>query len=216
MASSVAWSLSLALGPSPGKEVLVGLSKVCTITPIAKCSRRAHHLLGEFGQGPLERLVEPGQHLRELLAECRLQIFRRLGVEASAEAHEVVAALGLSRQPQGGREEGREQLFHGWLPAFLVRVQKPDALAVDGPDAPSEDRLGDLLLGAEMVVRRGDVHARLRRQRTQGHAIDALLAEEPLGSVQDQFLGLLGVRHGFNQTFELILPLGHCRCQARG
>ena len=150
--------------------------------------------------------MEAGQDLRELLAECRLQIFRRFGVEPSAEAHEIIAALGLSRQPQRGREQGGEQFFHGWLPAFLVRVQELDALPVDGPDAPSEDRLGDLLLGAEMVVRRGDVHACRRRERTQGHAIDALLAEEPLGSVKDQFLGLLGVRHGFNQTFELILP----------
>ena len=121
---------------------------------------QANLLLGEFGQGPPERLVEAGQDLREFLAERRLQIFRRLGVEAGAEAHEVVAALGLSRQAQGRFEQSREQLFHGRLPAFLICVQKPDALPIDGPDAPSEDRLGDFLLGAEMVVRRGDVHAR--------------------------------------------------------
>ena len=74
-------------------------------------------------------------------------------------------------------------------------LQFAQALAIGG-DTPRHEQLGDqFVLGAEMVIDRGEVDVRCRNDVAQRHVGEAALRVKPLGGVEDCSPGAVGC-HG--------------------
>ena len=68
---------------------------------------------------------------------------------------------------------------------FLRRLQFVEPLAVGG-EAAGDEQLGDqFVLGAEMIVHRGEIDVRFRDDVAQRHVAEAAIGVEPLGGGED-------------------------------
>ena len=135
--------------------------------PITKCSRHVSSWRDEVRQRLQERFLEAADHLGVLLREEVADEGRGIGIGAAQQAQEVLAAaLLVAREAQRRDQHRREDLLAGHGPVARLALEpreQVDALLVHGVEAAREHRLEELFLRAEVVVHRGEVHARPRR-----------------------------------------------------
>ena len=80
-------------------------------------------------------------------------------------------------------------------PRFFRRAQFAQPLAVQREAAGDEQFRDQFVLGAEMIVHRGEVDVRLGDDVAQRHVAEAAIGIEPLGGGEDGGSGLIA-RHG--------------------
>src|SRR5581483_5484303 len=122
--------------------------------------------------------------------------------EQPQEVGPCAVALRLAREPQRRREQRVEQRLAFEGPARggpLVLGEQRDALAVERVEARADHLAEQPLLAAEVIIDRGEVDARGRRQHAQRRPVEAVLEEQPLGGFEDaaaRRLGRLAVAGG--------------------
>jgi len=106
--------------------------------------------------------------------------------DAGAQPHEAAGAAVVVGPDERGAQEGVEDLLEQRRPAGprLAGGEQAQALAVHDGAAAHEDGLEDLLLGAEVVMRGGDVGAAFAQDRAQRDRLVAVFREHGLGHVQ--------------------------------
>src|SRR5208282_6028980 len=104
----------------------------------------------------------------------------------------LAAALTIARELQRRDEHGGEYLLAGQRLGrrrVLEAGQERDALLVHRIEAARENRLEQVLLAAEVIVDRGEVDARRRRDLAQRRRLKAVLHEQLFGGVENPALG---------------------------
>ena len=128
----------------------------------------------------------------------------------------AAAALGVLDHAQAFADEGADDgLGRRRPPGGFQGVERGDACRVHRVEAPAEHGFDQRILGAEVIVHRGEVHARLGRELAHRGALEAVEHEQLLGGIEDAgagfVLGLHGAQgHGrysvvkaaFKRTFE--------------
>jgi hypothetical protein len=168
--------------------------------------QRAHHemeapeelLLRHIGQGLEKSGLETGNHLGIFLGEEAADEIGRLGVGATEQAHEGLAAVPVRRHADGDAEEGLDDLPRLQRRALGLRLesrQGGDALLVEPGQAAAENGFDQRLLRAEMVVHRRQVGLGLGGDHAQRGGVEAVPDKEALGGVEDAGAGV-----GFHGT----------------
>src|SRR6185437_1526195 len=146
-------------------------------------------LLRKLGERARERGLETRDHRRVLFGKESADERRGVRIRASEKAQEVLAAaLVIAREPQRRDEERHHDPFARQRPAPGARFQRGEKLQtrqVHWIEAPRQHRLEKLLLAAEVIVGRGEIHVGRGGDRTQARCLEAVLHEERLGDVED-------------------------------
>ncbi|ADD44954.1 hypothetical protein Snas_5320 [Stackebrandtia nassauensis DSM 44728] len=124
-----------------------------------------------------------------------------LAEHPAEESRHVAAPVAVGPGEVGGRfDERAHQRGHvGWPWCRFEFVQAAGAFGVDGPHGVVDDRPQQAVLGAEVVVDRGDVGGGCLGQGPRRGGLDAVLAEQPGGGRDQSVACGLGVsrrRHG--------------------
>ena len=132
---------------------------------------------------------------------------RRHGFDRRAD-HEArrrrALAVGAEAAAQRRADEGAENRIDAGPPAagFFRRLQFGEAQAVAGDAAGDEQFRDQFILGAEVVVHRGEVDVRLRHDVAQRHIAKAAIGIQPFGGGENCRSGLIA-GHGSPSRREL-------------
>ena len=161
-----------------------------------KCRRHESSFFGSSGSALPNAALKRVDHRRVLLGQESPDERRGIGVRASQEPEEILAApLGVAREPQRRHEHRRQDAIAGQrrLPGFaLERRQEVEAFLVHRVEPPRQHGLEKLFLAAEVVVDRRQVDTGRSRDRPQARGLEPVLHEQRLGGVQDPVLGHRG------------------------
>src|SRR6267378_1563321 len=146
-------------------------------------------------QGALERRLVALHGRAVQMADQGADRFRRLGIGAPEQPDEVAPpTLRVLDHAQPRAYEGANDALRSRRPALRFRLQlveRSDACHVHRVQAPAEYRLDQRVLGAEVVVDRGEVDARLGGEHAHRGALEAVLHEQLLGDVEDPGAGFV-------------------------
>ena len=159
-------------------------------------------LLRHVGQGLEESGLEAGDHFSVFVGEEGADKVGGLGVGATEQAHEGLAAVLVRRHADGDAEKSLDDLPRLQRRAFCLGLkggQGGDALLVEPGQAAAEHRLDQRFLRAEVVVHRGQVGLGPGGDHAQRGGVEAVPHEELLGGVKDagagvDFHGTAGLR----------------------
>ena len=106
-------------------------------------------------------------------------------------------AVGAEAAAQGRADQrAQDCVDRGAAAAFFFRrLQFVEPLAVGGEAAGDEQFRDQFVLGAEMIIHRGEVDVRRRHDVAQRDVAEAAVGIKPLGGGEDGGTGLIG-RHG--------------------
>ena len=113
---------------------------------------------------------------------------KRAAVEPSRSGPRQPRRVGPDQRVQDGVDRRAAAAF------FLRRLQFVEPLAVGRKAAGDEQLRDQFVLGAEMIIHRGEVHVRFRDDVAQRHVAEAAIGVKPFGGGKDGGPGLIA-RH---------------------
>ncbi|MNS59511.1 hypothetical protein D3C72_924710 [compost metagenome] len=149
-------------------------------------------LVASLGQQALDQLQQSDDGRVEI-AGHGLAAEGRVGVGLGHQGGVVLPPRPALQRPLERRaQEGLEQTLqrHGVARSLGVAVDGGDAFAVPDLGAAGEDGVEQLLLGPEIIVDQGRIHARLARHLADGDAVEAVFRKQVFGGVEDGVAGL--------------------------
>ena len=161
----------------------------------------------QLRQAAPQGLLERDPHLLVLAAQHLLGPRAGFGDDAADQAHDGLAAGRRGgRQPQRWQQHRFQDLLHGHRPVLggLRELLEPvQLLLLERAKTPLEHRLHQAVLGAEVVIDRGEVDLRLEHDVPERCAVETQIGERLFRGVENPRLatGVSEVSHLIERSF---------------